>query len=204
MRKLGSKKIILCCISLLLFIAIAVMVIVNKTTTMDDAIYDFIICGRCPLLDQYFIFITHLADTGFIVLLVVGFLLITRDKYGLLLVVSAINSSLMNMLLKHIFVRTRPDHLRLIKQGGYSFPSGHAMIAVCVYGYLLYLVILEVKNKYLKYTLSTILTILIISIGISRIYVGVHYPSDVIGGYLVGIIEVVLVMEVLCFKKVGE
>lgn len=203
MKKFSSKKIFLCCILLLLFIIVAVMVVENQILGMDEAIYRFIMSSRCDFLDWYFTFITHFGDTLSIVLVVGGFLLITRNQYGLLLTVSAVVSTLVNTLVKLLFVRARPSHLRLIRQGGYSFPSGHAMISICVYGFLLYLVFLRVENKYVKYTLMTILAILIISIGISRIYVGVHYPSDVIGGYFLGGILITLVTEAIRLEKVN-
>ena len=93
--------------------------------------------------------------------------------------------------------RPRPDHLRLIKQGGYSFPSGHSMIAICVYGTLIYLVHRKVKNRKIKVALEILLTIIILLIGISRIYVGVHYPSDVITGYLISIIILIINISIL-------
>ncbi len=203
MKKFSSKKIILCCMLLLLFIVIAVMVSTNHILKIDDAIYDFIMSGRSSFLDRYFTFITHFGDTLSIILVVAVFLLLTRNQDGLLLTISAVSSALVNTLVKHLFVRARPSHLRLIKQGGYSFPSGHAMISICVYGFLLYLVFLRVENKYVKYTLMTILAILIISIGISRIYVGVHYPSDVIGGYFLGGILIALITEAIRLEKVN-
>ena len=105
----------------------------------------------------------------------------------------------LNTIIKNIIQRPRPDHLRLIKQGGYSFPSGHSMIAVCVYGTLIYLVHKKVKNKKIKILLEVLLTLLILLIGISRIYVGVHYPSDVLTGYLISII--ILIVNISALEK---
>lgn len=200
MKKLNKNKIIVCSIFLLIFIFVAIVVLIDKNRIIDKSIYNFIMSFRCSFLDKYFIFITHFGDTVFIVGFVSGFILLSRNIYGVLMGVSAMDSALMTFILKHIFVRNRPNHLRLIKQGGYSFPSGHSMISVCVYGYLLYLV-LKIKNKLLKYILASLLIFLIISIGISRIYVGVHYPTDVLAGYSLGIIEVILLTEVLRLYK---
>lgn len=201
MKKLNKNKVILCSIFLLIFIFVAFIVLIDKNRVIDKSIYNFIMSFRCSFLDEYFTFITHFGDTVFVVGFVTGFILLSRNIYGVLMGVSAMDSAIMTFILKHIFVRNRPNHLRLIKQGGYSFPSGHSMISVCVYGYLLYLV-LKIKNKALKYILSCLLVFLILSIGISRIYVGVHYPTDVIAGYSLGIIEVILLIEVLRLYKI--
>ena len=200
MEKLNKNKIIVCSIFILIFIFVAIVVLIDKNRIIDKSIYNFIMSFRCSFLDKYFTFITQFGDTVFIVGFVSGFILLSRNIYGVLMGVSAMDSALMTFILKHIFVRNRPDHLRLIKQGGYSFPSGHSMISVCVYGYLLYLV-LKIKNKLLKYILASLLIFLIISIGISRIYVGVHYPTDVLAGYSLGVIEVILLTEVLRLYK---
>ena len=201
MEKLNKNKIIVCSIFILIFIFVTLIVLVDKNRVIDKSIYKFIMSFRCDFLDKYFTFITHFGDTVFIVGFVSGFILLSRNIYGVLMGVSAVDSAIICSVLKHIFVRERPNHLRLIKQGGYSFPSGHSMISVCVYGYLLYLV-LKIKNKLLKYILSCLLIFLIISIGISRIYIGVHYPTDVIAGYSLGIVEVILLIEALRLYKI--
>ena len=78
------------------------------------------------------------------------------------------------------------------------------MIAVCVYGTLIYLVHKKVKNKKIKILLEVLLTLLILLIGISRIYVGVHYPSDVLTGYLISIIILIVNISVLEKKIRGN
>ena len=109
-----------------------------------------------------------------------------------------------NQLIKHIIMRDRPSVYRMIKQGGFSYPSGHSMIAVALYGILIYLVFKYIKNKYLKYGLSALLVLLILSIGISRIYVGVHFASDVVGGFSLAIAEIVLIVSFLEKKLRGN
>ena len=83
--------------------------------------------------------------------------------------------------------RPRPIEFRIIDENGYSFPSGHSMVSAAFYGFLIYLIYKNIKNKYLKWGLITILSLLIIFIGISRIYLGVHYTSDVLAGFLISI-----------------
>ena len=94
---------------------------------------------------------------------------------------------LLLILLKNILQRPRPTEYRIIEETGYSFPSGHSMVSMAFYGYLIYLIYKYVKNKYIKWTLIVLLSILICSIGISRIYLGVHYTSDVLGGFLISL-----------------
>lgn len=96
-------------------------------------------------------------------------------------------STFLNQALKHIVQRPRPTEFRIIDETGYSFPSGHSMVSAAFYGFLIYLIYKNIKNKYLKRSLITGLSLLIILIGTSRIYLGVHYTSDVLAGFLISI-----------------
>ncbi len=93
----------------------------------------------------------------------------------------------LNQLLKFIIQRPRPVGYRIVEEKGFSFPSGHSMASTAFYGFLIYLVYKKVKNKYLKIGLIIFLTFLIFSIGVSRIYLGVHYTSDVLAGFCISI-----------------
>ena len=98
---------------------------------------------------------------------------------------------LINQILKYTFQRTRPID-QIVIEKGYSFPSGHSMISMAFYGYFIYLIYKYVKSKKLKWILIVMLEFLIISIGISRIYLGVHYTSDVISGFLFSIAYLII------------
>lgn len=115
------------------------------------------------------------------------FIVIKNKKIGISIVCNLGIITILNQLLKRILQRPRPEKFRIIHESGYSFPSGHSMVSMAFYGFLIYLIYKNVKNKYLKWTLITILGLLIISIGISRIYLGVHYTSDVLAGFLISI-----------------
>ncbi|ANE45623.1 hypothetical protein SY83_04140 [Paenibacillus swuensis] len=102
----------------------------------------------------------------------------------ILLLSAGAASGLLNVVLKQIFRRTRPDIYRLIDIHGYSFPSGHSMAAFTLYGMLSYLLWRHANTVALRVAIVLFSVVMIVGIGVSRIYLGVHYPSDVLGGYL--------------------
>ncbi len=179
-----------------LFCFILGLVLFSQSHLIDYPISSFIFRMRCDFFDHFFKVVTKFGNTVWVVVVVFFFLLVFRNQYGITLGSSACICLLSNLLLKKVIRRDRPDGFRLISQGGYSFPSGHAMISVCIYGYLVYLVFTKIKNPYLKYSLAIFLLFLILSIGISRIYVGVHYPTDILAGYLLGLMELLIVIDV--------
>lgn len=110
-----------------------------------------------------------------------------RHVWNTILVPLALGGGIiLNEALKFLFHRQRPGLHRLAKVSGFSFPSGHAMMSLVFYGLLIYLIWVYVPRKAFKLVLTFFLAVLILSIGISRIYLGVHYPSDVIAGFAAG------------------
>ena len=192
-----NKKLLLSIFFFVLFLIFLILVLLGKSEGFDNFIYQSVSFFRCSFLDNYFIFITKFANALIIVFVVLIFLLITRNRYGVFLLVSSIDAVIMTTLIKVVVKRVRPEELRLISQGGYSFPSGHSMMSICVYGYLLYLAIKHIKNKIIKILVSSILFLVILSIGVSRIYVGVHFASDVLAGFSLGISYLCLLIYVL-------
>lgn len=134
------------------------------------------------------VFITQFGSAmGLLVLATIASVLIRNEKIGVTIYLNLLCVGALNQLLKYIVQRPRPNEFRLINESGYSFPSGHSMASTAFYGFFIYLIYKKVKNKKLKIILITLLTLLIILIGISRIYLGVHYTTDVIAGFLVSI-----------------
>ena len=138
-------------------------------------------------------FITNFGGAIFLIIAtIILFILIKNKKIGFSIISNLVIVTILNQLLKNILQRPRPNEFRIIDETGYSFPSGHSMVSMAFYGYLIYLIYRYVKNKYLKWTLIVLLSILICTIGISRIYLGVHYTSDVLGGFLISISYLVI------------
>lgn len=189
-------------IATLVFIGVAVGVQTGYLDGFDDTVRYRVYSMRSYKLTAFWKFITHSGDRYVVILLGVILLLIKslREKYGVKFAIAALSSTALYQIMKYIFQRPRPDlALRLIEQGGYSFPSGHSMNCLVSYGILIYLLLRYCENRRLAKILSVGLGLLIVLIGFSRVYVGVHFPTDIIGGWSLGI--VVLVAMIYAFEK---
>ena len=176
-------------ICLVLIIGIVIDVLSKDIYKLDVMGYDFVskhlISNNITPIAKG---ITQLGGViGLIVIATILSIAIKNKKTSLLIWLNLGISALLNQILKHIIQRPRPTEFRIIDESGYSFPSGHSMVSTAFYGFLIYLIYKNVKNKYLKFGLITVLSLLIIMIGISRIYLGVHYTSDVLAGFLISI-----------------
>ncbi len=161
----------------------------------DRKITEFIISFRTPELNVILQFITNIGDLY--AYLAVGFLssLAFYLKFkNLRLVIQMIFvlviAGLSNLALKQLINRPRPEVEHLVSVATLSYPSGHAMSAMSFYGFLIYLFYGFKINKWLKSGIILLLSVLIFTIGISRIYLGVHFPSDIAGGFIAGVIWV--------------
>lgn len=176
-------------ICLVLVIGIAEDVLDNEIYRLDVVGYNFI--SKHMISDNITPIVkvvTQLGGATFLIALATILLIaIKNKKTGFLIWLNLAISALLNQILKHIVQRPRPTEHRIIDESGYSFPSGHSMVSAAFYGFLIYLIYKNVKNKYLKWGLIILLGLLILGIGTSRIYLGVHYTSDVLAGFLVSI-----------------
>ena len=186
MRK--NIKWIISILFILLFLIIALYIIRINDNIIDKNIYNIIIKTKSNFMTTFFKIITSFASVPTLLIFVVIVLLIKKLKtIRFIILINLINDFILNLGLKNIFRRERPLDIMLVKETGYSFPSGHTMASCIFYGFIIYLIYNSKLNKSLKIILITILSILILLIGISRIYLGVHYPTDVIAGYLISI-----------------
>ncbi|MBR3199648.1 MAG: phosphatase PAP2 family protein [Bacilli bacterium] len=175
------------------FVIITILLYTNNLSGIDNLLYNNIMSVRSTLLDFFFINITKLCNPLFITIASILLLLILRKDNRMFFGINTILTIITNQVIKRLIRRPRPNHIRLIKEGGFSYPSGHAMISIALYGFLIYLVMKKVKNKYLKISLLTLLIFIILLVGISRVYLGVHYPTDIISGYLLSISIIITV-----------
>ena len=148
-------------------------------------------------------FITNFGGAIFLSIATIALLLLIKNKkIGLSIFSNIVIITILNQLLKRILRRPRPTEFRIVEETGYSFPSGHSMVSMAFYGYLIYLIYRYIKNKYIKWSLIVLLSILICLIGISRIYLGVHYTSDVLGGFLLSISYLVVYISLIKNLKI--
>lgn len=184
-----NYKWIICFICLILFLALAEDVFNNEIMNGDVIGYKIISTYliRDSLTPIFKIITWFGSATCLILLALILFFTIKNKKVGLLISTNLIIITILNQALKIIVQRPRPTEYRIINEAGYSFPSGHSMVSMAFYGFLIYLIYKNIKNKYLKISLIVILSLLIVMIGISRIYLGVHYTSDVCAGFLVSL-----------------
>ena len=156
----------------------------------DDAILQALYAARTPELVQLFSLITHLGGASIVigVTLLVAALFFTRGMWGATmgLLVSVAGGSVAGYIIKEIAARARPPApYQAILETGYSFPSNHSIAAIALYGFLAYLIWKHLPKPFnISSTVAS--CIIIIAIGFSRVYLGVHYPSDVLGGFLIG------------------
>lgn len=134
--------------------------------------------------------------------LIFWFLLVRKRKwYSIRIPAVALSSLGLMFLLKNVFNRPRPDIPLLKEAKGLSFPSGHALMSVTFYGLLIYIVYHLWKNPTAKWSMISFLVLLILLIGFSRIYLKVHYTSDVLAGFAVGFLWLVLSLWILGYME---
>ena len=197
MRK--NAKWIVFLASMIGFIMLSKAICTNKIFELDISIFKFISENlTSDFMTKIAIFITNFGSAIFLILLSLVFLIIVKNKkIGVFVALNLEIEAWLNTLLKNIIERPRPFGINKIIENGFSFPSGHSMAAMAFYGFLIFLIFRYIKNKKLKWSLSILLSFLIVLIGLSRIYLGVHYLSDVIGAFLFSISYLIIYTSLL-------
>lgn len=188
---------------IILIILFFIFVDIVTDLYFDDVIkYDilarkiFVDTIRSDTITNIMKFITFFGSGPALITISVASIFVFKNKRkGICICSNLLISTLLNQILKFIIQRPRPRGYNLIIESGFSFPSGHSMISAAFYGYIIYLIFTHIKNKKLKIFLSIITFLLVISIGCSRIYLGVHYASDILAGFILAIIYLVLFIK---------
>ncbi len=188
--------------ALTLFILIAWMIFGDNKNDFDLKAFSLLSIYVSDVNTDVMQFFTFLGTHTFLIpanlILSAYFLFVKKHRwYSIEVPVVAISSLLVMLFLKLIFRRDRPLTPLLDAAKGYSFPSGHAMISFTFYGLLIYLVWQNIKNQWLRIIFSVILGLLIFVVGLSRVYLRVHYASDVLAGFCVGCMWLLLSLWLL-------
>ena len=197
-----NKKTGIVIITLGLFLTTGVLVLLNVTTAFDDSIQSLIFSLRRDFLTGFFKMVTYSANWQTIVIFCAVFLAMkrTRRKIGVPLSIASLISTVIYKCAKMVYARPRPEMgFHLIEQSGLSFPSGHSMTGLVFYGLLIYFIAEYVKENRARKALMSLLAVLIVLIGFSRVYLGVHYPTDVIAGWFLG--TSILVSTIIIIEK---
>lgn len=175
-------KWIICIFSLAVFIILTCLVLSQKELFIDNVIYNFISKLISDNMTNVVKFITFLGSASVVIAITILVLLIVKNKkIGLLLSLNLICITIFQYVLKQLIGRNRPVGINIIKESSFSFPSGHSLTALAFYGYIIYLI--NKHNFKYKKLYTILISILILLIGLSRVYLGVHYITDVLGGF---------------------
>ena len=178
-------------LSLLLFVGIALPAAHHQLLPGEELVYRAIRARRSPLLDHFFHTITKAGGDMILIPIGVGVFLWQFNNWRLLLfiVFYSLGVPLLETGAKLVVARPRPHHYLAVGpllQSSHGFPSGHALAAAAFYGMLLVLLYKEIRHRGWQQVILWGILLLIVFIGLSRIYLGVHWPSDVLGGYALG------------------
>ncbi len=185
------------------FLIIAEDVLEQQIFDIDIMLQNYVLSIRRDWLTIIFRLITNLANPITLAILSIVILFVEKKQRQntLALFLNMGLISILNLVLKSFFVRERPDvTLSLISETGYSFPSGHTMLAIAYYGFLIYMIWRSDIKKSKKIPSSIFLGFLILLIAFSRIYLVVHYASDVIGAGCISIVYLMLFI-LICQKS---
>lgn len=199
MKKFDLKKILLIVIPIILFAFLALYIQAGYSIRFENWVYAEVVEHMSPLLTNIIRTITHLGDPIIVTSITILLVIIpkTRKKIGYPMAAAVVVSESLNLILKEIFARQRPNILQLVNETTYSFPSGHAMINTTVYTMLGIFAIKYIRSKKIKIPVIIMCILMPLIISFSRVYLGVHYAGDVLGGMLLGFAVTVFIYVLL-------
>ena len=184
--------------ALAIFLLFTILVITNNIAWFDNPVYNFLHAMFQDKTTTFFLIITSLSSPFVLIVMSLLLLITNKDhKLSFLVILNLLLSTIGNTVLKLIFLRERPSDFPLIQESGYSYPSGHSMISMAYYGFLIYIVWQTDWSKKAKIIFSICLGLIIFLIGCSRIYLRVHYPSDVVAGFAISFVYLLTFIHII-------
>ncbi len=201
-----SAQIILVLISFFISLSLLVIVIREifyaKDYHMDERVFSFLSHYITDTTTTLMKAISFMGSQFFLIpgwlLLIIFYFFIHKNKWMTAKIfIIAVSNLLLMLVLKLLFNRPRPMIPLLKNVPGLSFPSGHAFMSLVFYGMVMYVLYREVKNKWLKWVAIGLMGVMVLIIGLSRVYLRVHYASDVIAGYCFGVMSLLILFWLL-------
>lgn len=198
-NKTLNKKLLLSAIFAFLFIVLTVLILLKVTDPLDLAVESFIIGIHNDNLTKIMINITNLGSAYSLIvitILITLFAIIKNKHLPINTIMNLIAVFLTSQLFKAIIRRNRPTGLFLTTASGYSYPSGHTMVSFAFFTFIAISLCEKIDNKLVKIIIRISSIILVLLIGFSRIYLGVHHTTDILGGYLLGLSYLMLFLNI--------
>ncbi|MDT3498315.1 phosphatase PAP2 family protein [Bacillus toyonensis] len=189
-KKLHQYEVMCIILLLTVFSIIAWRVHAGGVTVMDTYVRGLVKGLQTESSLTFFSYFTKLGSAiGIVTILMISLLVFWQKRYYAAMIVYPMGiliTHLVNKGIKEIVKRERPSLNEALDALGYSFPSGHAMLSIMTFGFLAYIIAANLKSVTGKYVITILMGILIVSIGLSRVILNVHYPTDILAGYCVG------------------
>ena len=176
---------------LFIFIVIGLMVRnISDGIFLDMKILEFLHKNDSSILLSIMKRISYLGSEKFLIpfmIVIIAISLIKKNiRQSIFLLVNTLGSFILNFLVKQVFQRSRPFDFFLVKQGGLSYPSGHAMVVMSMYLAIFHLLTRNIQKDNRRILIGVFIGSYIALMGMSRLYLGVHWPTDIVGGYILG------------------
>ncbi|MED1304139.1 phosphoesterase [[Bacillus thuringiensis] serovar konkukian] len=201
-KSLWQYELICIFVLFVLFSIIAWRVHVGDVTVMDTYVRRIVTGLQTESSLIFFSYFTKLGSTiGITITLILSLFMFWKKRYYVAMIVypmTILITHLVNKGIKELVKRTRPTLNEALDALGYSFPSGNAMLSIVTFGFLAYICATNLKSIAGKYVITILLGILIIWIGLSRVILNVHYPTDILAGYCVG--GILLITAIYCHR----
>ncbi|HFK1764549.1 phosphoesterase [Bacillus wiedmannii] len=205
-KKLYQYEVVCIVLLLAVFGIVAWRVHVGGVTVMDTYVRGLVKGLQTEDSLTFFSYYTKVGSAiGIVTTLVISLLVFWRKRYYAAMIVYPVGiliTHLVNKGIKEIVKRERPSLNEALDALGYSFPSGHAMLSIMTFGFLAYIIAANLKSVTGKYGITILMGIVIVSIGLSRVILNVHYPTDILAGYCVG--GILLIIAIYCHRLLTE
>lgn len=188
--------------SIIIFVTLTRLLLLDKVSVFDNKIYDLILKIKCDPVTYFFKTITMTCSTWFVMLVTAIIMIFSKNKKKTFYIgLNVVLCFLLNQAFKMIFTRERPVGINLINENGYSFPSGHSMMSVAFYGFLAYMYLHSKRSRKNRLLVIISFILLALLIGTSRIYLGVHFASDVLAGFALALAYLILYVTIFYNEK---